>query len=56
MADALAAGALLYLSLVEMCGPYFSSPRAMDRPMLKLSMLASFVLGALSMAVIAEWA
>ena len=56
VADSLSAGSLIYLSLVEMVGPYFAAPEVADRSDLKLAMLAAFTAGAALMAILAIWA
>ncbi len=56
VADSLCAGSLIFLSLVEMAGPYFAAPEVAERSDLKLAMLAAFTTGATSMAILAVWA
>jgi len=56
IANALACGSLLYISLTEMVGTYFTAPELNDQPKLKLQMIALFALGIASMAIIAIWA
>ena len=56
VANSFAAGSLLYISLSEMVASYFGASDLKHRPRLRLSMLASFSLGVLIMAIIAVWA
>ena len=56
VANSLAAGSLLFISLTEMVANYFTSPDLIGRPEVKLKMLAVFALGVTFMAVIAIWA
>lgn len=56
IANALACGSLLYISLTEMIATYFTSPDLIDKPVLKLKMIATFTFGIIAMAIIAIWA
>lgn len=56
VANAIAAGSLMYISLTEMVGSYFNEPDLVDQPWLKIGMMLSFGLGIAFMAVIAVWA
>lgn len=56
MLDALAAGSLLYISLVEMIAEYFTATDLIKRPKLKIMMLMSFSFGVIALAVLAIWA
>lgn len=56
MANSLAAGSLLYISLAEMVPNYFTAADLTNRPRMKLIMIASFSFGVIVMAVIAYWA
>ena len=54
-ANSLAAGSLLYISLTEMVGNYFSAKDLADRPRVQLGMIGCFSLGIAFMALIAIW-
>jgi len=54
--NSLAAGSLLYISLVEMVAEYFSAPDLIKRPKLKIMMLISYIFGVTALAVLAIWA
>lgn len=56
IANSLACGSLLYISLTEMVATYFSSADLNDKPVLKLQMIAVFAFGIAAMAIIAIWA
>lgn len=56
VADSTAAGSLLFISLSEMVANYFGASDLVKYPKLRMSMLASFSLGVLLMAIIAIWA
>lgn len=56
IANSLACGSLLYISLTEMVATYFSSADLNDKPVLKLQMIAAFTFGIAAMAIIAIWA
>lgn len=56
VANALAAGSLLFISLTEMVGSYFNEPDLADRPWLKIGMMFSFAIGITFMSIIAIWA
>ena len=56
MLNALAAGSLLYISLVEMIAEYFTAPDLIERPKLQIMMLISFSFGVVALAVLAIWA
>jgi hypothetical protein len=51
--EAVAAGSLIYSSLVEMIAEDFSSSELINKPILKLSMLFFLSLGCVAMAVLA---
>lgn len=55
-ATSLAAGSLLYTSLVEMTAKYFEQPILNKQPCTRISMLFAFVVGFLFMAIIGVWA
>lgn len=55
VATAFAAGSLLYISLAEMVGGYFSDADVLDSPKLIILMVLSFAVGCTFMAVIAFW-
>lgn len=55
-ANALAAGALIHIALVEIVAVEFTSPYVETKPKLKFSMIASFGFGNLIMAILAIWA
>ena len=54
--NAIAAGTLLYVSLVEMLAEEFSSLELDSKPRLKLAMVGVFGCGVLVMAILAIWA
>ena len=54
--DAIAAGSLLYISLCEMTGQYFSDSNLVNKPYLRMHMTAALATGVLSMGIIALWA
>jgi len=56
IANSLAAGSLLYISLAEMVPNYFTAADLTNRPRMKLLMIASFSFGVIVMAVLAYWA
>ncbi len=56
VANALAAGSLLYISLTEMVGNYFHAHDLVKKPAVKLAMVLSFAVGVFVMALIAAWA
>jgi len=56
IANSLAAGSLLYLSLSDMVPNYFSAVDLTSRPKMKLLMIAAFSFGVIVMAVLAYWA
>jgi zinc transporter ZupT len=56
VANALAAGSLMYIALTEMVGSYFNEPDLAERPALKVGMMFSFALGIGFMSIIAVWA
>jgi hypothetical protein len=55
-ADAIAAGMLIYTSLVSMISEDFQTISAKERPYTVLSMYFSLCVGTLSMAIVAIWA
>jgi zinc transporter 1/2/3 len=56
VANSVAAGSLLYISLCQMTVPYFTNPAILDKPNVRLAMVVAFGLGVLSMAIIGIWA
>lgn len=56
IANSLACGSLLYISLTEMLANYFSSIDLINRPKLKLLMIIHFTIGISFMAILANWA
>lgn len=51
----LAAGSLIYISLVEMTAEYFSMPELEKEGVTKIAMLMCFLLGVVIMAIIGIW-
>jgi solute carrier family 39 (zinc transporter), member 1/2/3 len=56
VANALAAGSLLFICLTEMVAAQYSETDLIHRPYVKLFMLGSFAFGVVMLAVIAIWA
>lgn len=56
VANALAAGSLLYTGLVEMAAEDFADPILRSKPFLKLEMIVAMFMGAFFMALLANWA
>ena len=56
LANTLAAGSLMYISVGEMIGHYFIAPTLSNQPMVKLGMLCSLTLGVGLTALLAYWA
>ena len=56
IANSLAAGSLLYISLTEMTASYFNTPDLPDKPYLKLFMASFLALGVAATALLAIWA
>ena len=55
LANTLAAGSLMYISVGEMIGHYFIAPTLSNQPMVKLGMLCSLTLGVGLTALLAYW-
>jgi solute carrier family 39 (zinc transporter), member 1/2/3 len=56
IANAFAAGSLLYNGLIEMAAEDFADPQLAKKPSLKLSMIVAMFAGAFCMALLAYWA
>lgn len=56
IANAFAAGSLIYTGLIEMAAEDFSDPTLSRRPYLKFTMILATVLGSTFMAILAIWA
>jgi len=56
VANAFAAGSLLYNGLIEMAAEDFADPMLSKKPILKLSMILAMFLGSFCMALLAFWA
>lgn len=56
IANAIAAGSLMYTGLIEMAAEDFSDSYLVDRPLLKLKMYIALCIGCFCMAILAIWA
>lgn len=54
--NSLAAGSLLFISLSQMVGTYFTDPQLQHKPLVKLSMTIAFTIGVFFMALMSYWA